>query len=359
MSKVKMGVIGAGWWSTQAHIPSLKTYDKADLVGIADPAPEKLTAAASHYEVERTYENYHDLLTEVDGVVIAVPHKYHYEIARDALDAGVHVLVEKPMVLTASDAWDLVRRADIGRLELMVGTTFQFTEQARRVREIIQSGSIGDLLYVSGLFASMVESFLRGSPHDYRTVFGYQVTPPVADTYSDPRISGGGHGQTQISHAMGMVFWVTGRRVFQVFSFMENFDLQVDLVDSISYRMDNGAIGTMGGTGSVGMGQDQNQEFRYYGTNGQIRQDIIHGNADVSYNDGTSEILEALTGDEIYPIHLPSRRLVDIVLGEGENPAPGRIAARCVEFLEAAYKSAQTGVSVDIAEMLRGEVEFE
>ena len=56
---------------------------------------------------------------------------------------------------------------------------------------------------------------------------------------------------------------------------MENFDLAVDLVDAISYRLDNGAVGTMGATGSVGINQDQNQEFRYYGTKGQLRQDMI------------------------------------------------------------------------------------
>ena len=164
MTTARMGVIGAGWWSTQAHIPSLRTYEKADLVGIADPDPERLAAAAGYYEVQETYEDFHDLLAEVDGVVIAVPHKYHYEIARDALDAGVHVLVEKPMVLTAAHAWDLVDRAEAKGLHLMVGTTFQFTSHARRIREIVQSGGIGDLLYVSGLFASMVDSFYRGRP---------------------------------------------------------------------------------------------------------------------------------------------------------------------------------------------------
>ena len=111
MARARMGVIGTGWWATQAHIPSLRTYEKADLVGLADPDLEKLAKAASFYEVENTYADYHDLLEKVDGVVIAVPHAYHYEIARDALDAGVHVLVEKPMVLTAAHAWDLVERA--------------------------------------------------------------------------------------------------------------------------------------------------------------------------------------------------------------------------------------------------------
>ena len=351
MRTAKIGVIGAGWWSTQAHIPSLLAYDRAELVGVADPDARKIEAAADYYEIGGAYEDYRELLTKVDGVVSAVPHAYHYQIARDALVAGVHVLVEKPMVLTAAHAWDLVERAGTSGVELMVGTTFQFTSLARRVREIVQSGGIGELLYVSGLFASIAESFYRSRPEDYAPVFKYPVTGPLPDSYSDPKIAGGGHGQTQLTHAMGMVFWVTGRRAVETFAYMRNFDLQVDLVDAVSYRLDNGAIGTIGGTGSLRSGQDQNQEFVYYGSEGQLRQDMIHGTADVYYNDGRSEVLPPLAEEDIYPRHLPSRTLADLVLGEGENLSPGTIAAHTVELLEAAYRSAETGLPVRPADL--------
>ena len=355
MGRARMGVIGAGWWATTAHIPSLQTYQSADLIGIADPNPEKLEAAGSYYEVDGRFQDYHDLLEKVDGVVVATPHTYHYEIARDALDAGVHVLVEKPMTLTSAHAWDLVRRAEEKGLELMVGTTFQFTHQAYRVREIAQSGAIGDLLHVSGLFASMVENFLRSRPEAYTETFEYPVTGPELDSYSDPKISGGGQGQTQLSHAMGMVFWVTGRRAIEAFAYMEKFDLAVDLVDAVSYRLDNGAVGTMGASGSIAINQDQNQEFRYYGSKGQIRQDLIHGRADAFFNDGTSEVIPDLAEDDIYPLQQPARTLADLTMGVGENLAPGRVAAHTVSLLEAAYQSAEAGMPVKVAEPAGGE----
>ena len=135
----------------------------------------------------------------------------------------------------------------------------------------------------------------------------------------------------------------------EAFAYMENLDLQVDLVDAISYRMDSGAIGTMGAAGSLRPGQDQ--EFRYYGTNEQIRQDIIHGKADVYYNDGTSKVFPDLTEDDIYPAHLPSRTLADLVLGEGVNLAPGRVAEHTVELLQAAYRSAGTGMAVKVEDL--------
>ena len=344
-----MGVVGAGWWATQHHIPSLKTYENAELVGIADVKPEKLAAAADYYDIQGTYDDHRDLLASgVDGVVIAVQHAFHYEVARDALDAGVHVLVEKPMTLKAADAWDLVERAKSNGLHLMVGYTYQFTRHAQAARDIVQSGRIGELQLVSGVFTSWVESYLRGVPQDYAEAFKYPATGPEPDSYSDPRISGGGQGVLQVTHPMGMVFWVTGRRAAEVFAFMESFELAVDLVDAFSYRFDNGAVGTMASTGGARPGQSLDQGFVYAGTKGLLRQEIIKGRLDVQYHDGTSEELPDLTEDELYPTHAPSRGLVDLILGEGENRAPGETGARVVEFLEAGYRSAASGRAVSI-----------
>ena len=346
--KPRMGVIGTGLWATQHHIPCLIEYDHAELIGISDLDQGKLKTASSYYNLQGTYENYNDLLGIVEGVGIAVPHVYHYEIARDALNAGVNVLVDKPMTLKSEHAWDLVRITEERNVHLMVGTTFQFTSHAHRIREIVRSGSIGDVIHISGLFASAVESLYRRKQDKRENLVEHSFTGPARTTYSDLRISGGGQGQTQLSHAMGMVFWVTDLYAIELFAYMEKFDVKVDLVDAISYKLNNGAVGTMAATGSVGFGQDENQEFRYYGIEGQVRQDMIHGKADVFYNDGSVEIIPDLVDDELYPAKLPARTLVDLIMGIGENPAPGRSAARAVEFLESAYRSAELGSPVKI-----------
>lgn len=345
----RIGVVGAGWWATQHHIPSLATYERASLVGVADSNATARERVQQHFEVP-VFEQAEQLYAAegLDGVVIAVPHKYHYELAATALDAGLHVLVEKPMVLTSEHAWDLVERAEAADLHLMVGTTFQYTRVARRCRHAILDGEIGGLLHVSGVFASMVDSFFRGRPDDYERVFNFPVTGPDESTYSDPEIAGGGQGQTQLSHAMGMVLWATGSRGAEVSAFMENRDLDVDLVDAIAYRLDNGALGTMGATGSVAPDLPQQQGFNYYGSDGLILQDLLAGTLEIHRNDGSSEIVEPLREDELYPAHLPSRTLADLIDGVGENPAPGRDAARTVEFLEAAYESAGSGRTVRI-----------
>jgi predicted dehydrogenase len=139
---------------------------------------------------------------------------------------------------------------------------------------------------------------------------------------------------------MGMVFWLTGARVTEVSAYMESRDAAVDLADAISYRLDSGAVGTIASTGTLRPGQPQQQEFRYYGTEGFLLQELVHGRLSIHRNDGTSEVLEDLAEDELYDAYSTGRALVDLILGRGGDRAPGEVGARTVEFLEAAYRSA-------------------
>lgn len=349
----RIGVVGTGWWATQHHIPALRRHKRAELVALADRDPEKLKLAAEQFDVDRTFLDPDELFASglVDGVVIAVPHAFHHPLTKAALEAGLHVLVEKPMTLTAREAWELVAIAEQRDLHLMVGYTYQFTDTAQACRRIIQSGRIGELLHISGLFASMVESYYRGQPEDYSGPIDFPVTAPSADTYSDPHISGGGQGQTQVTHAMGMVLWVTDQSIREVSAFMANRDLAVDLVDAISYRTEAGAVGTMGSTGSLRPDQPRQQELRYYGTEGFVLQDLRQGTIEAHFNDGTNERHGPLDEHEVYPADAPAPALSDLIGGRAPNPAPAVPAARTVEFLEAAYRSAKSARPIRVEEL--------
>ncbi len=353
MGKVRIGVVGTGWWATQSHIPGLLTYEHCDVVALSDPDPVNLARAAERFRIQHTYSDHRALLDAggLDGVVVAVPNTYHYEIARDALDAGIGVLVEKPMVLRAVEAWDLVERSRARALPLVVGYTFQFTRLAERARRALHDGEIGDLLLVSGLFASMVQSYYSSRPEDYAEVFKFPLTGPKPNTYSDPSISGGGQGQTQITHAMGMVLWATGARATEVYAKMAKVGLAVELVDAITYTLDNGAIGTMASTGSIKPGQGEQLELRYYGTAGYVLQELLKGTLTVQRDGLASDVATPLPSGEAYPAHATARCLVDLIRGAGENRAPAEPAAATVEFLEAAYRSAREARPVSVSEL--------
>jgi predicted dehydrogenase len=342
----RIGVIGTGWWATQHHIPSLASYEGAELTCLADTDKDKLGDAAERFGVKTVFDDHRDLIGSglVDGVVIATPHSSHYAISRDALDAGLHVLVEKPMVLMASEAWDLVERADAKSVQLVVGYTFQYTEHARIAREIVSSGEIGSLELVSGVFASIVRSFYEGEPESYRdSLFEFPVTAPRADTYSDPAISGGGQGQTQLTHALGMAMWVMDAKPVEAFAYMENHGLGVDLVDALAFRLEGGVLGTLASTGNLRPGQWQQQGWTYYGSEGFLVQDMVNGKLWLHRNDGSEMQFPDPPTDDIYPAEAPARALADLIAGHGENRSPGSSAAHVVELLEWAYRSASIG----------------
>jgi len=342
--KARVGLIGAGWWATMVHAPSLLANERAELVGIADADSDRLARASAAFGV-KGYNGHRELLdaAELDAVVIAVQHAYHFQTARDALDAGVSVMLEKPMTLNAADAWTLVHLARERGVHLQLGYTYHFTSHAQRAKQVLDGGELGELQLVSGLFASMVESYYRGDTQDYAELMGNPLTMPTPETYSNPAISGGGQAMTQITHAMGMVHWLTGGRVAEVSAFMSNHGLAVDLVDAASYRFDDGTLGTMASTGGLEKGQDQQQELRYYGTEGYLLQEIWHGRLEIVRNDGTHELLEPLGPEERYPAGATSAGIVDLVLDGGENRAPGEAGAAAVEFIELAYRSAREG----------------
>lgn len=345
MRRARIGVVGTGWWATQFHLPALLANERARVTALADRDHDRLDAAARVFGVEATFADHRELLAsgEVDAVLAAVPHAAHFEVARDTLAAGVHLLLEKPMTLRAADAWELVERARSGGLHLVLGYTYQFTRHARYAKEVFERGELGELVLVSGLFSSMVEAYYRGRPDEYAELIDFPLTGPAPDTYSDPAISGGGQGVAQVTHAMGMVHWLTGLRAAEAFAYTENRDLAVDLADAISYRLDGGAIGTMSSTGGLRPRQPQQQELRYYGTEGFLLQELQQGTLELHHNDGAVEIVPPLAPEERYPAGAPSAALVDLVLGGDENPAPPEPAAATVELLELAYRSAREG----------------
>jgi predicted dehydrogenase len=352
--KARMAIIGAGWWATQFHIPGLLSYDRAEIVGVADKDPAKLQAVKGNFGIGALYSDYHEMLQQAQpqGVVLVVPHAVHYPIARDVLNAGVNLMMEKPMTLKADEAWELVDLARRKDLRLTVGYPWNYTSHANAAREAVRSGRIGEIQLVTGLFASMVIEYLRGNPEAYRRVFKFPVTGPGEQTYSNPEVAGGGQGHLQVTHLAGLMFWITGLRAAEVFAFMEKYDLQVDLVDAIAVRFDNRAVGTLASSGNIAPDQQlaggETNEIRVYGTKGSIVINPIPGQLKIYSAHGDVQEFPQLSPEDSYPARATARNLADLILGGNETCGPGEIGAITVDLLDAAYQSAQSGKKVKL-----------
>ena len=366
--KARIAVIGTGWWSTFAHIPTLKAHPDAELVALADIRPEVLSKAARHYEVERTYWDFREMLAKetLDGVVIAVWHTAHYEVARTCLEHDLHLVLEKPMVLKAIHARDLVEESRRRQLQIVMSYPWQFLPQSERAREALQSGQLGPIHYISNTFTSSPINLYRGD--DEADQPGMEHNYPVVgpgDVYSDPERSGGGQGHLQVTHSAAMMFFLTDLKPVSVMAQMESLDVRVDVVDAMIVRMDNGALATVGSTGAVSGGQGK-LDIQIYCANGWIDLDYIAGTGTIVYGNGKEENLtpspdkietdhpgsNSVGAGTAYPAHLPTTNLVQIILDKAGNRSPVEYGWRTVEFLDAAYRSAKIeGKEVTVASL--------
>jgi predicted dehydrogenase len=355
--KARVAVIGTGWWSTYAHIPSLRQNSQAELVAFCDSSPEALERAVAAFGPLKTYRDYRELLAaeKLDGVVIAVNHAAHYEVAKACLEAGLHVLLEKPMVLRAAHAHELLQLAQAHGVELIVGYPYHFTELTRQARAILASGELGAIQLVSCLMSSMVIEFYRGNDQAYQPIFQYPVTGP-GRAYADRELSGGGQGHLQITHAAGSLFYITGLQAERVSCYMENGDVAVDLVDALSVRFQpaNGqaAVGVIGSTGNLGLGDAGRLELSVFCEKGYLLLEQVQGTLLVRRHDGTDQRFGPLPDSARYPHLATAANLVDVILGRAANGSPATFGARVVELLEAAYRSAASaGQPVRVADL--------
>jgi predicted dehydrogenase len=356
-SKARIGIIGIGWWTTSTHIPGLLANSDAELVALADRSADALARATSVFGPLKTYTDYHAMLAAeaLDGVIVATNHTSHYEVARACLEAGVHVLLEKPMVLKAAHAHALTQLAEAQGRELIVGYPWNYTPLTRQAKAVIDGGTLGPIQLVSVLFASMVIEFYRGNDQAYQPIMQYTVTGP-GRAYADPQLSGGGQGHLQVTHAAGALFYITGLKAERVTSFMDNYDVAVDVIDAINVRFEPAggqrAIGVLSSTGNLGQGDGGQLEISVYCERGYLKLDQSAGTLHVHYHDGTEADYGPLAVEDRYPKFATAANLVDVALGRAANGSPGTAAARVVELLEAAYESsAQDGLLIRVADL--------
>jgi predicted dehydrogenase len=288
---------------------------------------------------------------DLDAVIVAAPHRYHYEIAAAAIGRGLHVLVEKPLVLEPADGRRLIQAAADAGVEILVGYTWHYNRQVLRARQWISEGRIGSIQYVQSFFGSSPINLYRGDPGAdiYAYGEGASFDGPLPTTYSDPHIAGGGQGQTQLTHSIALLLFMTGLEPERVAAFMARQSTAVDVVDALSIRFRGGALGVIGSTGAVTqVTHTDTLEYIIHGSTGHLHFDVMDGSLRLYGSDGQTEepVLPAV---DRYPKSSPAGNLIDVALGTGTNGSPASFGQRTVEILHAAYRSADLdGTAINV-----------
>jgi predicted dehydrogenase len=148
--KLKIGIIGSGGIAQSCHMPGYASMpDLCEIVALCDVNPETAQKAAEKFSVSRTTADYRELLAdpEIDAVSVTTPNAYHLQPTVEALQAGKHVLCEKPLALNAEEARQMCRAAkDSGKI-LQVALQQRFTGSMRFMKEYIDAGHMGHIYY--------------------------------------------------------------------------------------------------------------------------------------------------------------------------------------------------------------------
>lgn len=182
-----VGLIGCGYWGPNL-IRNMNALPDVRVKYACDTNPQRLKYIGDQYPDTDLTKNPADIYgdKEVDAVLIATPVSTHYALADEALSAGKHVFVEKPLVAAVADGKALVEKARKKKRTLMVGHTFVYTPQVRKIKEIIASGDIGKVNYVAsrrlnlGLLQKDINVAWDLAPHDLSIILYLLGETPVS-----------------------------------------------------------------------------------------------------------------------------------------------------------------------------------
>ncbi|VAW73572.1 hypothetical protein MNBD_GAMMA15-2210 [hydrothermal vent metagenome] len=184
---VRVGVIGCGYWGPKL-VRNFSRASGCEVAGVADHNPAQLSRVGEDFPNIPGTTDYRALLEDpdIEAIAVATPVSTHFTIARDALLAGKHVLVEKPIATSVREAEILVELAEKTGRKLMVDHTYLFTGAVEKMRELVHSGELGEVLYFDstrinlGLFQHDVNVIWDLAPHDLSILLHVLDKKPVA-----------------------------------------------------------------------------------------------------------------------------------------------------------------------------------
>ena len=204
---ISVGVVGCGYWGPNL-LRNFRSLPNCKVKAICDLSEKRLAHLRSLYAELETHTDFKQLLSdaEIDAVVVAAPVNHHYPLAKAALLAGKHVMIEKPMASSSAECEELIELADERGLVLMVGHTFLYSSAIRKITDIIQAGDIGDIRYINsrrlnlGLFQKDINVAWDLAPHDISIILHILgETPTVVNCQGNAHVTPGVQDVTNLS----------------------------------------------------------------------------------------------------------------------------------------------------------------
>lgn len=338
-SEIGVAIIGAGYWG-QNLIRNFWEAEGCRLVAVCDTDSVTLSKALRRYPNIEVTQDYSAILQNiaVDAVVIATPASTHFAFARRAIEAGKHVLVEKPMATRTDEVMQLIELAAAKQKTLMVDHTFLYTAAVRKMKQLVDAGEVGELLYYDsvrinlGLLQSDTNVLWDLGPHDFSILDHLCTLQPK----SVAAIAG-----KHFSYPFEDIVYVTVR--FDS-SFIAHFHL--NWLSPVKVRLT-----LVGGTKKMIVYDDMesNEKIKVYDKGVTVNPSSETRNRLLaSYRNGN---MFAPQLDTTEALHLVAREFISSISQNCATMTDGAAGYRVVRLLEAAQKSMeQHGREVEVPE---------
>ncbi|MFC7373123.1 Gfo/Idh/MocA family protein [Fictibacillus iocasae] len=273
---LKVGIIGCGSIANHRHLPEYAAHQGVEIVAVCDKVEERAIKAAAEYG-GKVYSDYKELLADetIEAVSVCTPNYLHAPVTVDALNAGKHVLCEKPMATSLEEAEQMIAAAQKNGKKLMIGHNQRFVPSHEKAREIIAGGGLGKV-------------------YSFRTAFGHPGpeawSVDGADSWFFRKDEAfiGAMGDLGV-HKTDLIRYILGEEVTEVAAFVETSAKEFSTVDDtavLSLKTESGIIGTLAASWSYTAKEDNSTVI--YGEKGILRlEDDPQYSLIAQYTDGS------------------------------------------------------------------------
>jgi len=334
MKPIRLAIIGCGGfvrYHLRAIFDEKNPIEEFKVVGLVDPVRKNALARRKEFlPRKRTpiFDNHKQMLKEVapDAVIVSTPHTLHFRHCFDALSAGAHVMVEKPMVTRSDDARRLVARAGKAGKVLQIAIQGTYTDTFAYTRKLIEDGTVGPLQLVTGV---MAQGWMKGTRGKWR---------------QNPRLSGGGQLYDSTAHVLSAMVFLVDSPVTEAFCWTDNKDTKVDINAVATIRFANGCMATVTSGGDC---PTFHSHLVFQGEGALVEISPHGGSFRVHSRSLEKEITKVPRGWKV-PTVSPARNFADAILGRAESRCGARLGLLLAELMDALYASAATGKPVKI-----------
>ncbi len=328
MAQISLAIIGCGAY-IGAHLEVLPQVPEFQVVALVDPALGQTKACQERWfptQPVAHFADHSEMLRQMkpEAVIVSTPHAWHFRHCLDALAAGAHVLVDKPMVTNSDDARTLVEFAKTQDRALLVAAQGFYFDTFAYARRLIADGALGQPQVISGLMAS---GWMKYGVNTWR---------------QDPHLSGGGNLHDSAVHVLGAMLALANSPVQEVCCWTERKQLPVDVNAVVLLRFANGILATLANDGNC---ECWDSHVHYQGQRGFLRLNPYSGDFTLRLCD-TSSTVTAVPADWPTPSVTPLRNFADVILGLAQPRCDGLLGVAVSDVLEILYESARNETPV-------------